>query len=113
MRPVTQTLSGVSVGAPIVVDYRASNFITECSGVISGGGAMTWKVQYTTDDVFAAGYNAATGNWFDTTVATLTAQTTSNAGQLPGPVTAVRFNITAYTSGTLTGKVICTSGFVA
>ena len=113
MRPVTQTLSAAGPGAPIVLDYRAANFITELSGVISGGGSLTWKVQYTTDDVFAAGYNPATGNWFDTPVATLTAQTTSNAGQLPGPVTACRFNITSYTSGTLTAKAICTSGFVA
>ena len=113
MRPVTQVLSASGPGAPIVVDYRGPNFILEVSGVISGGGSLTWKLQYTTDDVFASGYTPASGNWFDSTVTTLTAQTTSNAGQQPGPVTAVRFNLTVYASGTLTGKVICNSGFVA
>lgn len=113
MRPVTQTLSAAGAGAPIVPDYRAVNFQTLCSGVISGGAVLTWKVQITTDDVFAAGYNPAAGNWFDTTIAALLAQTGSNQAEQPGPFTAVRFNITAYTSGSLTAKVICVSGSLA
>jgi hypothetical protein len=59
-------------------------------------GTCTAKVQYTLDDIFDPNYNAATGNWFDTSVS----GSASTAGSLAFPVSALRLNMTAYTSGT-------------
>jgi hypothetical protein len=71
---------------------------------LSAGSTLTYSVQHTFDDVQAVGFNPATAVWYDH--ATLTAKTTSSDGNYAYPVTAVRLNVTAYTSGSATMTVI-------
>ena len=67
-------------------------------------GTATYSVQMTFDDIYAAGYNPATGNWQNNSV--LTGLTASNSNALLTPVRAVRLNITSYVSGTIRLTVI-------
>lgn len=106
MRPASQTVSSATVGAPIVLDFRADKPTTEIGCTATG--TLTYKVQYTTDDVFAVGWSAGTATWFDH--ATITGKTASFDGSLTIPATAVRLNVTAWTSGSVTMRVICSSG---
>jgi|SRR6266850_1077215 len=50
-------VTGVAVSVPIPADTRASPI--NIWGSIVDGGVSTYKVEYTTSDVFAAGYTAA------------------------------------------------------
>jgi hypothetical protein len=60
-------------------------------------GVMTVNVQITGDDVQATGYTPALGDWFNNSMTS--GLTASIAGDLDFPVTAIRLNVTAYTSG--------------
>ena len=70
-------------------------------------GTITYTVQYTFDDVFAAGYNPATGNW--TNHPSLTAQTTTKDSNIAYPVRGVRLTTSAGT-GTATLTIIQAGG---
>ena len=56
------------------------------------------------DDVFAASFVAASAVWYANSG--MTAQTGDKDGSYTAPVTAVRLNVTAWTSGTATMTVI-------
>ena len=56
-------VTGVGVSAPIPTDSRAGSPTFGISCVVSAANVCTYEVQYTIDDVFAQGYNPATGNW--------------------------------------------------
>jgi hypothetical protein len=63
-------------------------------------GTITYKVQYTFDNVFASTYVAASGNWFDHPTLVGSASGNSNIAY---PVTGIRLSTTAGTgSATLT-----------
>lgn len=103
MRPLTSAvLTAVGVTAPLVLDFRAANNPIAISVIVTG--TNTSKVQYTTDDVFAAGWDPNTANWFDHP--TLVSKTSSDTGNLAVPVTAVRLNCTAYTIGSCYMRVL-------
>lgn len=111
MRPVTLSpLSAVGASPVVVPDYRANNPQLNVSVIFSAGAAMTYTVQVTTDDVFAPGYNPATGNWFSAPAANLVAATTAQDANLNTPVTGIRLNVTAYTGGNATLKVVDAGG---
>lgn len=71
---------------------------------LSSGANLTASVQVTGDNVQTPTYVAASGNWNDHD--TLKALTASANGNLAFPVTAVRLNITPWTSGTATLSII-------
>lgn len=86
-------LSSVVAGATIPLDREANPFAaTLVIEVLSG--TNTSKVQYTVDNVWDS---TVTPLWLDH--ATLTGISATTSGTLTFPVTAVRLNMTAFTSG--------------
>lgn len=83
-------VTGVAVSPPIPVDTR-SNPVTIFGSLVDGG-VSTYTVQYTTSDVFAAGYNPATDpQWTTVTGAPTTGSKPFNITALG--VTAIRLNV--------------------
>lgn len=96
MRPTrTASVSSVSSSDPIALDPRGFQGNTGLQLVITG--TLTAKVQYTMDDIGAAGWTAGSANWFDHPA--LQGKTTSDTDNLNVPVTAIRTVVTSYTSG--------------
>lgn len=109
-RPVRVTLGAVAVSDPIPLNNYSTPFSVGVGCDISAGGVLTYNVEHTFDDVFARNFVPATATWFPN--AGLTAQTTDKDGNYLAPVTAVRLNVTAWTSGTVTMTVIQAGGGV-
>ena len=100
---MTLRYQNVSVGSqtvspPLPLDVRANPFSCAFVVVVSAGATLTYKVQSTLDDVFDPAYDPASGTWVDH--ATVTGQTTTQAGNYAYPVNAIRLNVTAWTVGT-------------
>lgn len=104
MRPIRVPVSSATTSQVVPLDQYISPENVSIAVVLSAGAALTYKVQYTFDDVFAAGFDPATANWNDH--ATLVAKTASADGNFAFPVTGVRLNVTPYTSGTATLVVL-------
>ncbi len=104
MRPIVFTVTGVGSSNPYPVDTYISPSNMGLAVIVSG--TITYKVQYTFDDVFASNYVAASGNWFDHP--TLTGSTSANSN-IAYPVTAIRLTNTAGT-GTATLTIIQAGG---
>lgn len=109
MRPQYITVGSATVSSPFPLDYRAKPFSVSLMADVAAGSTLTYKVQYTSDDIYDSAWNPATANWQDHSI--LSAQTASNNSNLAFPVTAIRLNVTAYTSGSVRLAVIqATSG---
>jgi hypothetical protein len=108
MRRQDVTVSSATASPPLPVDYRAQVFNIGIGCVLSAGASLTYSVQHTFDDVFAAGYNPSTDTWFDH--ATLTNRTTNANSSYDAPITAVRVNVTVYGSGSVTVTFLQASG---
>ena len=74
------------------------------SVALSAGAVLTYTVEHTFDDPLKEGFDPATAVWFPN--ATLAAQTANGDGNYAFPVTAIRLNVTSYTSGTATLTII-------
>jgi hypothetical protein len=109
-RPVRVTLGAVAVSAPIPLNNYTSPFSVGVGCDISAGGSLTYTVEHTFDDVFAANFVPASATWYPNSG--LTSQTTDKDGNYSAPVTAVRLNVTAWISGTVTMTVIQAGGGV-
>ena len=108
MRPITSgPIASVSASAPMVLDPRGSMPMIGLQLVVSGTNTST--VQVTADDVFDPAYVAASGNWFSIPAVAFVGATASQMGIANGPYTAVRLNMTAWTSGAATLRVNQTS----
>ena len=85
-------ITGVAASLPIPVDTR-SNPVNVWGSIIDGG-VSTYAIQYTTSDVFAAGYNPATDpNW--ATIPGSPPTTGSKPWNMTGVgATAIRVNVT-------------------
>jgi len=109
MRPVVFTLTnataGTIVSAVCPVDHYVSPFNVALNVQVTG--TVNYTVQYTFDDVFAAGYNAASGNWTDH--ATLTSQTVTKDSNIAYPVRGIRLKQTSG-SGTTVLTIIQAGG---
>ena len=105
MRPVVLSVTAVGNSAVDPLDHYLTPFNVSLGVVVTG--TITYTVQYTYDDVFAAGYTPASGNWLPATG--LSAQTTTKDGSISFPVTGVRLNTSAGT-GTATLTVIQAGG---
>lgn len=90
MRPVTLTTSDASGGvktSPLCpMDLYLSPFNVTLEAVVIG--TVSYDVQYTKDDVYAVGYNSATGQW--TSIPGMTSSTSTAESTLISPVTATR-----------------------
>lgn len=104
MRPVIFSVTGVGNSSVYAVDNYISPSNMGLAVVVSG--TITYKVQYTFDDVFAAGYTPASGNWFDHPTLTGSASLNSNIAY---PVTGIRLSTSAGT-GTATLTIIQAGG---
>lgn len=102
-RPIRKTLSAAGVTVPIPMDTYQDT-VTSVSVVLSPGASLTYKVQHTYDAVFSEPFNPATATWFDNV--DLTGETANGETNYVAPITAVRLNITAFTSGSATITVI-------
>lgn len=104
MRPVRVTVGALGASSPIPLDHYRDPFSVGIGCVISAGATLTYTVEHTFDDVFSSTFNPATATWFPN--ASLATKSTSSDGNYSTPVTAVRINVTAYTSGSVTMTVI-------
>lgn len=104
MRPIRVTVGSATVSQPIILDNYTDPFNVGIGVALSAGASLTYKVQHTFDDVFANNFSAATATWYDH--ASLVSKTTSSDGNYAFPITALRLNVTPYTSGTATMTVI-------
>lgn len=102
MRPVTVSVTGVGSSAPIPMDVYLNPFNVSMQCTVNG--VVTYNVEWTNDDIWAPGYNPATGNWF-AAAANLTGATTAQTGTLISPVTAIRIRNSAG-AGTSTMRVV-------
>jgi len=104
MRQVVLTVTGVGESQVCPVDTYISPSNMGLAVIVSG--AITFKVQYTFDNVFASNYVPATGNWFDHP--TLVGSSSGNSN-IAYPVTGIRL-ITTAGSGTATLTIIQAGG---
>lgn len=104
MRPIRVAVGSATTSQAIPLDQYISPFNVSVAVTLSAGASLTYKVQHTFDDVFAANFDPATATWFDHS--TLTAKTASADGNYAFPVSAIRLNVTPYTSGTATFNVM-------
>lgn len=103
-RPVTRTVSGAT-GTSSVVALNTLAPVQFNVGLLADvTGTLTYSVEYTFDDVQANGYSPGSGVW--NAVTGMGAQTADTTGSLSFPVTGVRLNVTAWTSGSVTLTVL-------
>ena len=100
MRPIRVTVGAVAVSPAIPLDQYISPFNIGLGVSLSAGASLTYTVQHTFDDVYSPTFDPATANWFSND--TLVNKTTSFTGNYAYPVTAIRLNVTVWTSGTAT-----------
>lgn len=102
-RPIRKTLSAAGVTPPIPLDIYQDS-ATSVSVVLAPASTLTYTVEHTYDDVFAPTFTPASATWFPNV--DLNADTTNGQTNYIAPVTAVRLNVTAFTSGSATITVI-------
>lgn len=105
MRPITYSVTGVGNSGVYAADHYVSPFNVALNVVVSG--TITYTVQYTFDNVFAAGFDPSTANW--TNHPSMTAQTTTKDSNIAYPVRGIRLNTSAGT-GTATLTIIQAGG---
>lgn len=94
---------GAGVSAPIPLDWRVKPFAVTLDVIVSGTVAST--IEFTNDDVQAAGYTPAGGNWTPVSAGMTGLTAAQQAALGPNPVIAVRINQASGT-GTTTLRVI-------
>jgi hypothetical protein len=104
MRPIRVSVGSATTSAVIPMDQYISPFNVGLSVNLTAGASLTYTVEHTFDDVFASNFSAATAKWYPH--ATLAAKTASADGNYAFPVTAIRLNVTPYTSGTATMNLV-------
>lgn len=97
MRPINQIAAAAGPTSPVPMDHYRQPFNVGLAVVLEPGSSLTYTVEHTFDDVFSPTFNPATAAWFPN--ATLTNKTASMDGNYAFPVSAIRLNITSFTSG--------------
>lgn len=105
MRRQIIVVGALGSSAAIPVDYRAQVFNIGIGCVISGGASLTYKIQYTFDDIYDP---LVVPTWFDHSV--IVGQTANKDGTITSPVSAIRLTTTVYASGTVTATLLQASG---
>jgi len=104
MRPIRVAVNGQTASRVIPLDTYQVPFNVSIGVVLSVGASLTYSVEHTFDNVQADGFDPSTATWFSN--AGLSTKTTSLDGNYSFPVTAMRLNVTTYSSGTATMTVI-------
>lgn len=104
MRPIRVALSSQTTSAVIPLDTYQDPFNVGIGVKLSAGATMTYTVQHTFDNVFASNFDPTTATWYPH--ASLVDRNATADGNYAFPVTGIRLNVTAYTSGTATMTVI-------
>lgn len=104
MRPVRVQVGSQTTSAVIPMDQYISPFNAGISVDLSDGADLTYTVQHTFENVFANGWSPASAKWYSHS--SLAAKTASSDGNYAYPVSAIRLNVTAYTSGTAVMNVL-------
>jgi hypothetical protein len=102
MKPVTFSITGVGNSPVSPVDTYVAPTNMGMAVIVTG--TITYKVQYTFDNIFAAGYDPTAGssNWFDHPTLVGSASGNSNIAY---PVTGIRL-ITTAGSGSATLTIV-------
>lgn len=103
------TPGGTGVSPPAAVDNLQNPFSVTLDAIVTG--TVSYTIQATSDNIYAAGYVAASGNWYTipglgtpaTAMSPVTAAYQSPFG--PNPATAFRVN-QASGAGTVTLRVL-------
>jgi len=93
----TESLSSVATSPWIIVNTKVNPFNVTSTVVLSAGAVLTYTVEYTVDNLAD---EAAAGQEID--LPEMVGQTATLTKAVVSPITAVRLNVTAYTSGTAT-----------
>lgn len=101
MRPIRVTQTAAGSTNPVPLDMFCVPFNVSIGATVSG--TVTYKLQYTYDDVQTKTYVASSGNWNDSI--DMIAKTAAFNTAINNPVTAVRLTVTAG-SGTVNGVII-------
>ena len=100
MRPTSVTVSSATSSAWIPVDYTQANFTLGLQVVQTG--TATWSVQCTSDNIFDSTVTPAA----IAAPSPMDTGTTNEIGNLTVPVSAVRLNVSSWTSGDVTLTVV-------
>lgn len=102
-RPIRKTLSAAGVTAPLPMDIYPSTYIS-VSVKLAPASTLTYTVQHTYDDVFEEGFDPSTATWFNSV--DLAGEIANGETNYVVPVTAIRLNVTDFTSGSATITII-------
>lgn len=100
MRKQQVTLGAIAISAPIPLDREANPFEVGVRLLFSA--VATAQVEFTLDDIFDP---TVTPTW-TVAAAPFASGSVNAAGKWPFAVTALRLNVTAFTSGTVTLQVL-------
>ena len=64
MRPVRVTVGALGVSNPIILDHYQRPFSVGIGAALSAGASLTFSIEHTFDDVFAANFNPSTAVWY-------------------------------------------------
>lgn len=106
MRAITRSVTGAGSTTPIPVDTYICP--TNIGVGVKITGSVTYTVQHTFDDVFAADFNPATATWYNHPTLTGSANLDGNYAF---PVTAIRVTNAGGSTGT-TAITVIQSGLV-
>lgn len=96
MRPIVFSITATGTSGVYTPDNYISPFNIALGVTVTG--TVTYTVQYTFDDVYAATFDPATANWVDHP--SLTGKNASLDSNIAYPVTGVRLKVTAGTGTT-------------
>lgn len=104
MRPIRLVISAAEASEPVPIDISQNSVEVGVGVSLSAGATLTFSVEHTFDDIWSAAFDADTAVWYPNTG--LTARSASTDGNYAFPVTAVRLNVTAHTTGSATMVVV-------
>jgi hypothetical protein len=92
-RSTRQTLTGTGSTAPVPLSLHLTPFNVSVAVIVSPAATVSFTVEHTFDDVFAASFTPAAATWFPHS--DIAADTANVAGNYAFPVTAVRLTASA------------------
>ena len=100
MRPIRVTVGALDASEPIPMDHYIGPFNVGLGVIVAPGSTLTYTVEHTFDDINDPAFDADTATWFPNSG--MSAKTASLDGNYAFPITAIRLNVTAYTTGSAT-----------
>jgi hypothetical protein len=88
MRPVVVSVTGAGTSPVVAADYIQTPFNASISVVVSG--TVNYTIQHTFDDIFAAGFDPATANWFSHDQAVMVSATANQDSNYSAPIRGCR-----------------------